>query len=192
MAIVNELTKAEEKLVEKMTEGNSNIQLLASDGENSFVCIGDKRIDPIILLLCHITPSGKVCNGNIGSKKIALSNEQSITNHEVRIIVDRRDSDEKRFYCYSKEAALVLEDEDEVNERNLLIAYIENQSFAQLTIFNSRLQGKISEIIVRKESLLKDLRNNAFTLVTTLFPAIHNLLLEDEDAEICKIKTLKE
>ncbi|TYS64355.1 hypothetical protein FZD47_12890 [Bacillus infantis] len=192
MALVNELTKAEEKLIEKMTEGNSNIQLLASDGENSFVCIGDKRIDPIVLLLCHITPSEKVCNGNIGSRKIALSNEQNITNHEVRIIVDRRDSDGKRFYCYSKEAAFVLKDEDEENEKNLLIAYIENQSFAQLTIFNSTLQGKISEIIVRKESLLKDLRNNAFTLVTTLFPAIHNLLLEDEDAEICKIKMLKE
>ncbi|RLQ93634.1 hypothetical protein [Falsibacillus albus] len=192
MALVNELTKAEEKLIEKMTEGNSNIQLLASDGENSFVCIGNKRIDPIVLLLCHITPNGKVCNGNIGSRKIALSNEQNITNHEVRIIVDRRDSDKKRFYCYSKEAAFVLKDEDEVNEKNLLIAYIENQSFAQLTIFNSTLQGKISEIIVRKEFLLKDLRNNAFTLVTTLFPAIHNLLLEDEDAETCKIKTLKE
>jgi hypothetical protein len=188
MALVNELTKEEEKLIEKMTEGNSNIQLLASDGENSFVCIGDKRIDPIVLLLCHITPSGKVCNGNIGSRKIALSHEQNITNHEVRIIVDRRDSDEKRFYCYSKETALVLKDEEEVNENNLLIAYIENQSFAQLTIFNSTLQGKISEIIVRKESLLKDIRNNALTLVSNLFPDIHDLLLEDEDTEICKIK----
>lgn len=192
MALVNELTNSEEKLIEKMIEGNSNIQLLASDGEDSFVCIGDKRIEPTVLLLCHITPRGKVCNGNIGNRKIALSHEQNLTNNEVRIIVDRRDSDEKHFYCYSKEAAFVLKDEEEVNEKNLLIAYIENQSFAQLTIFNSTLQGKISEIIVRKESLLKDLRHNAFTLVTTLFPTIHNLLLEDEDAKICKTKMLKE
>ncbi|WP_088311972.1 hypothetical protein [Bacillus cereus] len=183
MALVNELTNTEEKLLEKMTEGNSNIQLIASDGENSFVCIGNKRIDPTVLLLCHITPSGKVCNGNIGSKKIALSHQLNTTSDELRIIVDRRNSEEKRFYCYSKESAFILKEEEEVNEKNLLIAYIENQSFAQLTIFNSKLQSKISEIIVRKESMLKDFRNYAFTLVTTIFPVIHDSLLEDEDTE---------
>lgn len=184
MTLVNDLTNVEEKLLEKMTEGNSKIQLIASDGQKSFVCIGDKRIDPGILLLCHVTSDIKVCNGNIGSKKIALAikNQSAIPISELRVIIDRRSSEEQRFYGFSQESAFALK-KAEVNGDHLLIAYVENQSFGQLTIFNSKLQSPISEIVVRKQSLLNNLRTNAFTLISMLFPNINDFLREEDDME---------
>ncbi|MDR4934900.1 hypothetical protein RGU11_00745 [Rossellomorea marisflavi] len=183
MALVSDLTKAEENLLEKMTEGNSLIQLLAGDGENSYVCVGNRRVDPAFFLLCHINPNRKVCNGNIGNKKVALSyvNELNVQSDELRIIVDRRNSEEMRLYGYNKEAAFILKEEEEVNDKNLVIAYIENQSFAQLIVFNSKLNRKTSEIIVKKESMFKELRNNAFTIVGAFFPAIHDFIIDNED-----------
>jgi hypothetical protein len=92
MALVSDLTKTEENLLEKMSEGNSLIQLIACDGENSYVCVGNRRIETTFFLLVHINPKRKVCNGNIGNKKIALSyvNDLNVQSSELRIIVDRR------------------------------------------------------------------------------------------------------
>ncbi|MEM5590719.1 hypothetical protein AAHH67_01345 [Niallia circulans] len=128
MALVNELTNKEEKLLEKMLKGNSDIQLMASDGNDSIVCVGDKRIEPIILLLCHITPNGKVCNGKIADKVIGVSfeNELNVTHTGLRIIIDRRNRTKRNFYGCSEKLPFILKEDEETNEKtySLLILKI--------------------------------------------------------------------
>ncbi|GHH96656.1 hypothetical protein [Neobacillus kokaensis] len=183
MALCNEFSKVEEKLIKKMADGNIDIQLLASDGNNSYVCIGDTRIEPTILLLCYVTPEYRICNGIIGDRKLSLLFENELLqqrNEELRIIFDRRDSDEKCLHVYSKEYLSEFSEQTDFTKRGIIIAYIEKNSFAQLSIFNSELQHKISEINTKKESLIPDFRTNAFTLISSIFPRVKGYLQEED------------
>jgi hypothetical protein len=186
MALCSEFSKVEEKLVKKMLEGNIDIQLLASDGNNSYVCMGDTRVEPTILLLCYVTPDNKICNGIIGDRKLSLLYENEILqqrNEELRIIIDRRDSDERCFHVYSKESLSNFNEQIEFTQKGIVIAYIEKNSFAQLSIFNSELHHKISEINIKKESLIQDFRTNAFTLISSIFPRVKSYLQEEDMSE---------
>lgn len=188
MAVCNEFSKVEEKLLKKMLEGNLDIQLIASDGDNSFVCMGQTRIEPTILLLCIISPENVVCNGAIGDRKISLLYENENAklqkwNEEIRLIIDRRVSNERCFHVYSEETFSKFNEMDEFNERSIIIAYIEQKNFAQLSIFNSELQQKISDIVTKNESLIPDFRTNAFTLISSIYPSFKSYLQEEVELE---------
>ncbi|TYR80274.1 hypothetical protein FZC66_14200 [Priestia megaterium] len=182
---LNNLTDKETKLLEKMQQGNSDIKLMISNGEESIVCVGNKMMKPRVLILCHITSAGKVCYGKIANKNIKLSyeNETNVSSKGLRIFIDGRKSGKKYLYGVSNDLAITLKEDEETHEKNLIIAYVENKSIAQLTIYNSRLSSKISEIIIKRESLIGDLRNYVFTLVTTIFPSINDILQDGIDVD---------
>lgn len=185
MGLIKLLTGVEEKLLEKMEKGNSYIQLIASNGKDSTTCVGDSQMDARIILLCHITPTRKVCNGKIADKNIeySIENEEKVPSKELRIFIDRRKSD-LRLYGSSNDIPFIFKEQEEISGNDLLIAYVEDESFAQLTIFNSKLQSKISEIVTRREYMIKPIRNNAFTLITTIIPSIYNIFQEEGITEL--------
>lgn len=181
MNLVNDLNSLEEKLLDKMAKGNKMIHMLASDENNSLVYVGDKRIDPRILLLCHMTPNSKTINGKISKNNFAYSYESGleVLSKELRIFIDR--SKEKIcIYGSNNGTPFSRKEGEEEDENDLIIAYIEHQSFAQLMIFNSHLKNNISEIVIRKDHLFKELRNNAFTLVSTIIPNFKEILIDNK------------
>lgn len=72
---------------------------------------------------------------------------------------------EGEFYKYSSQL-----DDLNVNDKHILFAYIEDNKFAQLTLFNNSIDQKVSELSVRENSLISDLRTLALNYLISNFP----------------------
>ncbi|AXM88924.1 hypothetical protein B379_07090 [Anoxybacillus ayderensis G10] len=163
--------ETEEKLIKKMKKGNNDIQIVASNGEESLVCIGSIRVKTSILLLAHITDEHRACYGHIGNRSIQISSKDK--NSLVRCIIDRRKREKKKFHVYSEGEFYKYSsqlDDLNVNDKHILFAYIEDNKFAQLTLFNNSIDQKVSELSVRENSLISDLRTLALNYLISNFP----------------------
>lgn len=165
----------EEKLIQRMLDGESKIQLFSFKDNKSITAIGDIQITKIgILLLAHVTKEKMSCCGEIGHKKIAISEKDDKCNG-LRIFIDRRENNENVFYINNndKEYYKYSSSNDSLDPEDFLLIYFETPDFAQLTLLGNMCERKISEITAKGNKIPK-LRMIALSLLRFMFPGNKN------------------
>jgi hypothetical protein len=170
MRISNEDFKTKEKkLIQKMLEGESKIQLFSFKDRKSIVAIGDIEITNIgILLLAHVTKEYMSCYGYIGDKNIVISPEEK--NSGMCIFIDRTENNKKVFYVKNNEAYYKYSNINApLDTEDFLLIYFETHDFAQFTLLGNMFKQKISETI-SKGNKIPGLRMISLSLLRFMFP----------------------
>ncbi|WP_432199344.1 hypothetical protein [Anoxybacillus gonensis] len=164
----------EEKLIQRMLDGESKIQLFSFKDNKSITAIGDIQIRNIgILLLAHVTKEKKSCCGKIGHKKIAISTDEKDIG--LHIFIDRRENNENVFYINNndEEYYKYSSSNDWLDPEDFLLIYFETHDFAQLTLLGNMCEQKISEITA-KGNKIPNLRMISLSLLRFMFPGNKN------------------
>lgn len=175
------LTKSEEKRLIKLTKEKEDIMLLVCDGTGSLVSGGSFNVKPPIALVSSITFDQKICIGSLNNKPVKIGDQLSDDDF-VRLIIDSRDHDSISYFLHHK-GKTNRYDSDSISSNDLLIAYVETDKFAQLSLFDGQLSHKISDIFVANALLKQQIRVIAFSIFKRLFPELDLQSLDNKSPE---------
>ncbi|WP_127484286.1 hypothetical protein [Paenibacillus ehimensis] len=164
-----------QKLVQKALDGNEDIQVLIVEKDKNFTFIGGARVDPSIMLICHVSPDNQMCFGKIGDKYSTISKDNSESNI-IKVVLDTRKTDDVKCHYYYNDYETLYPNEIEEKSEGLLIAYIENASFCQFYLFDNSLNQKFVSSFAKNANSKQQLRTIAFSYISKLYPTIRELI----------------
>lgn len=169
---INEKTQ---KLIQKASEGNEDIQVLIVENDKNFTFIGGARVDPSIMLICHFSNNSQICFGKIGDKYSTISKDNPESNI-IRVVLDTRKTDDVKCHYFFNEYEAIYSNEIEEKSDGLIIAYIENASFCQFYLFDNSLNQKFVSSFAKSPNSKQQLRTIAFSYISKLYPTILDLI----------------
>ncbi|WP_135554879.1 hypothetical protein [Paenibacillus cymbidii] len=188
-SLMTSLSDREQELTAKLTKPKNNIQLLASNGEESCAIINQTMLDSYNLIIGIIQNDTRLCIGRYGEQPFSFPANQSIS--PTRVWIDDRGQGDYiiHFNCYNQhfeishdqdfEKYRLLYGDEEININLVMIALLHCPKFVQLSVYDGRLaQRKSSHIIIPLGIASENLRILAHSMLDQHFPALSRYLVQ--------------
>jgi hypothetical protein len=179
--LLNDFTETEQKYAYKMLRKKKDLQLLASDGTDSYVYLGNTRLEQFNLIIGYVGREHKVCHVSHPNKHVPFV--QNIASLPVRVWVDCIDKSDVSFHINIGDSFVDLSNNHENGEADeLLIVFLHCPDFVQLSLFNGKLAyQKVSHIFTASKQVMEKMRTMALSMLELSFPGLNDLLLQIED-----------
>jgi len=177
-ALLNGMNEKEDKLAYLQLKKKKDIQLLASNGEESCAIIDNTSLNPFNLILAIISNEGKSCTGQYAGENFSYSS--SLSSSLTRVWIDCRDENIK-FNVNSNGKHFELSDDvDEPNEM-LLLVLLHSPDFVQFSLYDGQLAlHKISHIFTTANQASNKIKTIAHSILNRHFPGLSEYLLKLE------------
>lgn len=164
-SVFDELTEKEQKLIQRMVNDGDDLQLIACNGLDSYLCVDGKKLDQCNVFIGYSGKEGKLSHGNYCGQNLSFANESGF----LRVIIDTRVTENVKFHINVDGVYSKLSNDNE-NNTSLLLVYIEGPSFVQFSLFNGLLQDeKISHIFTTSTSMKPRIRSLAYSIYNQTF-----------------------
>lgn len=174
--LLNDMTEKENKLAFLQLKKKKDIQLLASNGEESCAVIDNTSLNPFNLIMAVVSNEGKCCIGQYAEKNFEYSS--TLSSNLTRIWIDCRDED-IRFNISSNGKHFKLSDDEDDPSDMLMIVLLHCPDFVQLSLYDGQLTSKkVSHIFATSNR--DKVKVLAHSMLNRYFPGLSEFLLQLE------------
>ncbi|BBH22614.1 hypothetical protein Back11_39590 [Paenibacillus baekrokdamisoli] len=181
--LLNDMTEKENKLAFLQLKKKLDIQLLASNGEESCAVIDDTLLHPFNLIIAVVSNEGRSCIGQYAKKN--FSYHSTLPTNLTRVWVDCRDEGIK-FHVNSNGKHFELSNDKDTPNDMLMIVILHCPDFVQLSLYDGQLAlQKVSHIFTSSKHAGDKINVVAHSMLNRYFPGLfeHLLQLEGDNHE---------
>lgn len=175
--VLYQMSEKEEKLAHQMLNKKKDIQLLASNGTQSWAVIDNTMLEVYNLIIGYTNGTEAICVGIYANHPFSypIDGEQSL----IRVWQDCRDLNDIRYYVnYKGEFQELTKDADQQNDK-LLILLLECPDFVQFSLYDgSLLNSKASHIFTAIAQIKAKIKTIANSMLNRNFPGLQQHLLQ--------------
>ncbi|MFF2909186.1 hypothetical protein [Paenibacillus sp. NPDC057934] len=179
--LLNDFAETEQKLAYKMLKKKKDLQLLASNGIESYAFLDNTKLEQFNLITGYIGRGKKVCHVSHAGNNYPYIEGTGVC--PVRVWVDCMDKSNINFHINIGGDFINLSNSQEVGETDeLLIVFLQCPDFVQFSVFDGRVAyQKVGHIFTSSKLVMDKMRTIALSMLELSFSGLNELLLQLED-----------
>lgn len=170
--LLNNLDQSEQKLLHlKKTKKEEDIQLFGVNKTEALVTFDATVIENATLLIGYRSNANKVCMGRYGDKVYSFPAQVNDNADFIRVWIDSRKNENVKFHVNFNGAYSKFVDGNDSDA--LLITFIENPDFVQLSLYDGSLFiNQVSHIFTSVPAIKNRIRTIAYSMLNNEFPGL--------------------